>query len=397
MANKTTANIMIIGRTGAGKSEFINYLVGDNVAKTGCGEPITQSFDEYYYTFRDGFRIRVFDSKGLEVDSFKETVDDIEVFVKQRCTSDNLSEWLHLVIYCIDSGSKRVEPVEINFIKQIQDLTQTKLVVVLTHSPEIPDNNLIDMEQRVKDELNDSVMLYLVNSKYKRKKNGEELKTFGRKRILDDLDEIVWDNITRRMIAEYAEKLRTGLSKIIFEIDKELCAKVDRGRWVDLVRNMFSTAKLEQSEKKLKAFVIERDEQFYKSQRALLEMYYAFKDCWGGRSGISFGVEPESIVDNVISLDSLYAVLRKSKFVSDRAKEINELPFIEKSIAILRSRIKIREEMKDHIHTYCLGMIDKIPSQEEIEKQYRYLLDETRSKYEKHTPVVYKYDKRAAE
>lgn len=394
MANKTTANIMIIGRTGAGKSELINYLLGEKMAKTGCGEPITQSFDEYYYTFRDGFRIRVFDSVGLEVDRFKDIVEDIESFVTRKCKSDDLSEWLHLVFYCINSGSKRVEPIEIDFMKRIQELTQTRLVVVLTHCPEGQNDDLDDIEDLLREKLGDSILLYRVNSVYKKKRSGEVLKTFGRKKLLDEIDEIIWVNTSNRLISEYAEKLRSGIANIIFEIDKELCGKVDTAPWINLARDIVSAEKLDESEKKLKAFVSERDDRFYKSQQALLEMYYAFRDYWGGRSDDSSGIEPKTIVENVVSLDSLYSVLRKTRFISERAKEIDELPFVKRIPAKLKYRIKVREELKGHIHSYCLGMIDKIPSQEEIEAQYNTLLCKTRAIYEKHTPLVYKYDKK---
>ena len=66
----------------------------------------------------------------------------------------------------------------------------------------------------------------------------------------------------------------------------------------------------------------------------------------------------------------------------------------ERGIEKIRLRIQVRDEMKDHIHKYCLEMIDKIPSQDAIEDVYRKCLEDTRKVYEKHTPVIYKYDKR---
>ena len=35
-------NVLIVGKTGVGKSTLINAVFGDKVAKTGSGKPVTQ-------------------------------------------------------------------------------------------------------------------------------------------------------------------------------------------------------------------------------------------------------------------------------------------------------------------------------------------------------------------
>lgn len=39
-------NVLIVGKTGVGKSTLINAVFGDKVAKTGSGKPITQEITE---------------------------------------------------------------------------------------------------------------------------------------------------------------------------------------------------------------------------------------------------------------------------------------------------------------------------------------------------------------
>ena len=46
---KKYANIMLLGRTGVGKSSFINYLVGKDVCRVATGMPVTQGFETYEY------------------------------------------------------------------------------------------------------------------------------------------------------------------------------------------------------------------------------------------------------------------------------------------------------------------------------------------------------------
>ena len=39
-----SAKILLLGKTKAGKSSFINYFLGKNVAKAGPGAPVTSEY-----------------------------------------------------------------------------------------------------------------------------------------------------------------------------------------------------------------------------------------------------------------------------------------------------------------------------------------------------------------
>jgi predicted GTPase len=60
------ANIMLIGKTGVGKSTLINNIFRENLAETGIGKPVTQHLRRIS---KEGIPINLYDSRGLELDS----------------------------------------------------------------------------------------------------------------------------------------------------------------------------------------------------------------------------------------------------------------------------------------------------------------------------------------
>ena len=60
------ANILLLGKTGVGKSSFINYFIGQPLAKVGDGRPVTQDYFTPYEIADGEYPIRIFDTKGLE-------------------------------------------------------------------------------------------------------------------------------------------------------------------------------------------------------------------------------------------------------------------------------------------------------------------------------------------
>ena len=95
-------NVLLVGRSGVGKSTLINSFLKEEKAKAGIGKPITQGFDTYIVD-REGLdtSIRLIDSKGIENNSFKESIDRIKLFISQKLKSSNKDQFIHCIWYCI--------------------------------------------------------------------------------------------------------------------------------------------------------------------------------------------------------------------------------------------------------------------------------------------------------
>src|SRR5690606_41048071 len=64
VANMHPINILLVGKTGVGKSTLINNVFRERLAATGIGKPITQHLRRIS---KEGLPIVLYDTKGLEL------------------------------------------------------------------------------------------------------------------------------------------------------------------------------------------------------------------------------------------------------------------------------------------------------------------------------------------
>ena len=106
---KDKLNVLIIGGTGVGKSTLINTVFGKEVAKVGDGAPVTQKIQKFE---KDG--LGIYDSKGLEKDD-PSIVEDLKILLDEQKQKE-VSEQIHIAWLCICEATRRVEPLEKNFM-----------------------------------------------------------------------------------------------------------------------------------------------------------------------------------------------------------------------------------------------------------------------------------------
>jgi uncharacterized protein (DUF697 family)/predicted GTPase len=129
----TNVNVLIVGKTGTGKSTLINSVFRAELAETGIGKPITQHLKKIS---KEGIPINLYDTKGLELkedvqaEIKKEILDEIEKCNNKFIKTGDKGELMHICWYCIDCSTGRCEDTDMDWITDISQ--KVPVIIVLT-------------------------------------------------------------------------------------------------------------------------------------------------------------------------------------------------------------------------------------------------------------------------
>lgn len=139
-------DIIIMGKTGAGKSTLINAVLNADVAPTGTGRAVTKKNEIYSKEMllptgnslngsygMMGCKLNLYDTVGLEIDNAitRQTLNEIKSHIEKTKQKVSDSD-IYLVWFCVSNRSSRFEPYELDLIRKLSFEYEIPFVIVLT-------------------------------------------------------------------------------------------------------------------------------------------------------------------------------------------------------------------------------------------------------------------------
>lgn len=161
-------NIVIMGKTGAGKSTIVNTIIGEQKAEVGDGQAITKE-NRVYETIKavndKMYRFKLYDTVGLEIDEkvTNHTIDEIEKHIDEVEEEKKYTD-ISVVWFCINSSCNRLESYEVNLMRRITKEKGIPFIVVIT---QCYDSEKGELEKQLEKELPSNNVMRILAEDYK--------------------------------------------------------------------------------------------------------------------------------------------------------------------------------------------------------------------------------------
>lgn len=236
-------NIVVLGKTGVGKSQLIKYLISElpkppkentiqkmtravidkakDVAKSfgaqgkdpksGVGLPITEDgFHPYDSATQDGIPITLFDTAGITIDNSKKWLRQLKYEISEKKTSEDITEWFHTIFYCFQSSGGRIEEFELNTIRELID-QHFRVVVVFTKADVASEADINELKKKIKEKIKEQVFFVNVCSEGKKLSDGHATQPFGVDNLFQEISQGFLKSITGHIPDKCINDLRNNL------------------------------------------------------------------------------------------------------------------------------------------------------------------------------------------
>ncbi len=200
--NMTMLNVMVLGKTGAGKSTLINHVFNEQLAKTGIGKPVTNQIRAYS---KEGFALTIYDTPGLELggeNAMNELLKEVTDVIETGMRSGDVARAIHCIWYCVNTNTHRFEEAEKEFIGRfLGETTKYNVPVILVLTQTFAKQDAKALKEEIeKDNLPLAQIVPVLAEDYDI--DGEyTVKAFGMDLLIEIMNGVIPESVKNTLIA----------------------------------------------------------------------------------------------------------------------------------------------------------------------------------------------------
>ncbi len=231
--NEMICNVVVLGKTGVGKSSLLNYLFGTTF-EAHAGKPVTGRglYEETVEV--NGQKVRVYDSWGIEAGKEDDWNDLIELESKKHGEEKEPKDWFHAVIFCNSVESGRKIQIESDIVSDFVEKHHNNVIIAQTKADNKEKNkeviNKLQEEWRnaLGSENSNKVRFVPVCSEERKLRSGAITK-FGRDELIEAIFDAWFETVKNKLPSAIVERLKKNLDGV----DKEMQDFINKSNKVD--------------------------------------------------------------------------------------------------------------------------------------------------------------------
>jgi len=221
--------ILLLGKTGVGKSTLINSIFKHHLTETGLLEVVTKFEIPEPFTYETRPFLKLYDSRGIEIseeNNVEALLEKIKDFIEKN--KENEENKIDCIWYCFTGA--RLEKAEMNFLEKLKNNYYGKFPFIMVYTQSESEEDEKESEKILKELMGENIIFIPVIAEDIILRKNRVLKQFGLEELINVSQKEIEKNLEHLFFVKIMKKLENNIdglkNKNYIEINKNEIEKI---------------------------------------------------------------------------------------------------------------------------------------------------------------------------